>query len=188
MSITVNHNAYSTHLIVIIDIYVSEYTFTPLLSWKKLSKEIHFRENFRKQHARVSLLSDDHTCGENLEVEEKNVHNYPSKRTRRMTVNRRGNIESRWRGEPANVLFPHLVATSPHLAFPPTVFDLSYAEIYRRSYSSGLLMFNILHVHRTPNTYANVTGQREFCSTTLAKLWQLSRRMLLSRLDRWYKW
>lgn len=152
-----------------------------------LSKEIHFRENFRKQHARVSLLSDDHTCGENLEEEEKNVHNYPSKRTRRMTVNRRGNIESRWRGEPANVLFPHLVATSPHLAFPPTVFDLSSCRDLS-SYSSGLLMFNILHVHRTPNTYANVTGQREFCSTTLAKLWQLSRRMLLSRLDRWYKW
>ena len=186
MSITVNYNAYNTHLNRYNRNTISEYTFTPLLSWKKLSKEIHFQRKFQKA-ARTCFPVIGWSHVRNLEEEEKNVHNYPSKRTRRMTVNRRGNIESRWRGEPANVLFPHLVATSPHLAFPPTVFDLSSCRDLS-SYSSGLLMFNILHVHRTPNTYANVTGQREFCSTTLAKLWQLSRRMLLSRLDRWYKW
>lgn len=69
-----------------------------------------------------------------------------------MTVNRRGNIESRWRG--------NILARFPHRnAFLPTVFDQLCRDL--SPYSFGLLMFNILHVHRTPNTYANVQGGTE---------------------------
>lgn len=97
-------------------------TFISRLSWKrvKLIKEI------SKSSTHVFPCYRMHTCGEKLKEEEKNVHNYPSKRIRRMTVNRRGNIESRWRGEPW--LDP---ARSTTLPFRQP-FSSSYAEIYRR--------------------------------------------------------